>query len=171
MSETTEKWLPYNEFILVSNTGKVESLITKHEYVTQDNGRGYLSVSARHKGVVVREYVHRMVAKTFIENKDNKPEVNHIDFNKSNNHVDNLEWVTKKENMQHNVKGNRVNTIKANDYTRQPIIVYDIMNKTYYYFKDSKTGSKFFNLNSNRFSHIFNRHDGKTKRFIITRIK
>ena len=43
--------------------------------------------------------LHRMVALTFLDNPDNKPVVNHKDTNILNNHVDNLEWVTYKENM------------------------------------------------------------------------
>lgn len=54
----------------------------------------------RHK----KETIHRLVAVAFIDNPLNKPEVNHIDANKSNYNINNLEWVTKKENSQHAYK-------------------------------------------------------------------
>lgn len=63
--------------------------------------RGYHYVTLRKDGKNHLEYVHRLVAKNFIKNPHNKETVNHIDGNKNNNHVNNLEWSTYSENNQH----------------------------------------------------------------------
>ena len=52
--------------------------------------------------------VHRLIAKTFIPNPENKRYVDHIDFNEQNNHVENLRWVTAKENTAHSVEDGRI---------------------------------------------------------------
>ena len=69
------------------------------------------------KKIKRNEVVHRLVAKTFIPNPDNKPYVNHKDENKLNNNVDNLEWCTK---LHNNCYGTRLN--KISDKKSQPVV-------------------------------------------------
>lgn len=59
--------------------------------------------------------IHRLVASAFIDNADNKPYVNHIDFDRHNNNVNNLEWVTAKENTQHSILNGRAFLMKKNE--------------------------------------------------------
>ena len=68
------------------------------------NNNGYLQVDLFHDTVKQRVPVHRMVAIAFIPNPENKEFVNHIDGNKQNNCVTNLEWVTPSENSNHAVE-------------------------------------------------------------------
>lgn len=64
------------------------------------NEKGYFRVDLFKLGKTKRCRIHRLVAEAFIPNLNNFPEVNHIDGNKSNNRVDNLEWCTHKHNMK-----------------------------------------------------------------------
>ena len=87
---------------LISNHGRVWSNY-KNDYLKQAyNCKGYKIVGfslPNNKSCI--KTIHRLVAIHFISNPDNKPQVNHIDGNKENNKVDNLEWNTCKENMNH----------------------------------------------------------------------
>lgn len=65
--------------------------------------------SLSENGKVCRIYAHRLLAKCFIPNPENKPQVSHIDGNPTNNSLDNLEWVTPKENIQNVIKDGRFN--------------------------------------------------------------
>lgn len=69
------------------------------EQVNKTDGYNVVSVTINGKPRIL--VAHRIVAKTYIPNPENKPQVNHIDGNKSNNRVDNLEWCTAKENAKH----------------------------------------------------------------------
>lgn len=64
-------------------------------------GNGYKSVVMSVEGKIISGCNHRFTALAFIPNPENKPQVNHIDGNKLNNNVDNLEWVTALENIRH----------------------------------------------------------------------
>lgn len=78
----------------VSNFGNIRNSKTKRLRKLEMNEKGYLRVKLN------KQYrVHRLVATAFIDNPENKPEVDHIDGDKRNNRVDNLRWVTGKENM------------------------------------------------------------------------
>lgn len=74
----------------------------------QINTTGYYDVILWKDGKGKHQSIHRLVAKAFIENKQNKKEVNHKDGNKLNNHVSNLEWVTPSENIIHAYKTNLI---------------------------------------------------------------
>lgn len=85
----------------IYNTGKIYSEYLKKFIHQHDDNSGYLQVTLRGKNGRKTIKVHILVALAFIPNPNNKPEVNHIDCNKHNNKVTNLEWVTKHENMIH----------------------------------------------------------------------
>ncbi|EJG0117201.1 NUMOD4 domain-containing protein [Staphylococcus pseudintermedius] len=117
MNYNTEVWkdvVGYEEYYQVSNEGRVRSLdrytnngngcfVRKGRVLKQGvNRTGYNFVMLTNaNGEAKNCKVHRLVAITFIENPFNKKTVNHKDGNKTNNHIDNLEWATYSENMQH----------------------------------------------------------------------
>lgn len=105
-----------NGLYQVSNFGRVKSL----NYYIVNNGirkfhsettlslcidkTGYVVVNLNKNGKRKVGKVHRLVAEAFIPNVTNKPQVNHIDGDKTNNNVDNLEWCTNRENQIHAVR-------------------------------------------------------------------
>lgn len=89
----------------VSNMGRVRN--NKGLIMKAKLSRGYLQIGLRNNGKQKFCYVHRLVAFTFLPLVDGKTEVNHIDEDKTNNCVENLEWTTHLENMQHGTRTQR----------------------------------------------------------------
>lgn len=87
----------------VNENGVVRNVVTGRIKHPTDNhsGGGYLYVDLYECGKRSREYIHRLVAKAFIPNPENKPYINHIDGNSHNNSIENLEWCTPLENVEH----------------------------------------------------------------------
>ena len=85
----------------VSDNGAVYSIQKQKTLGVWDNGKGYQAVNLWDGKQARKFYVHRLVALCFIPNDEKLPDVNHKDLNKLNNNVGNLEWVTRKENLNH----------------------------------------------------------------------
>lgn len=104
-SETSgEEWkqLPGKKNIEISNTGRARNTSRRYIYKLSKSGQGYIRLASY-------GLLHTFVAQLFIPNDDplHKTQVNHIDENKSNNHVSNLQWCSPSENVRHSI-GRRV---------------------------------------------------------------
>lgn len=106
----------YEGLYQVSSLGRVKSLdrITpKNRYfkgkilVNKHDSQGYQLVCLCVDGKQSYAYIHRLVAKAFIPNPENKETVNHKDENKANNCVENLEWMTMRENANYGTRNER----------------------------------------------------------------
>jgi len=104
-----ETWVPMVDFednFVISNKGRVRRIMHRknptNRLMTQTlNNDGYLFLSLRKNGSSMTIFIHRAVAMAFIHNSDNKRTVNHINGIKTDNQVENLEWNTHKENINH----------------------------------------------------------------------
>lgn len=99
-----ETWRPVvgHEKFEVSSLGRFR-ISPEKIYALEIDKRGYVQVIVRDKGERIHLRIHREVAKAFIDQPSGKDYVNHIDGDKTNNRVDNLEWCTASENHLHRV--------------------------------------------------------------------
>jgi len=86
---------------------------------------GYPKVSLSRRGIIADVLIHRMVAEAFIPNPLNKPQINHIDGNRENNLVQNLEWSTARENRHHAI--NVLRKTIGEDHWHSRLMVRDVI--------------------------------------------
>lgn len=118
--------------------------------------KGYEYFTFKINGKNRHKLIHRLVATAFIPNSNNKPQVNHIDGNKSNNNIENLEWCTPKENLKH-ARDTGLNNIEGLNHYRCKLTKNNIIeireNKEN--LTQKKLGEK-YNLNQTSISDIIN---------------
>lgn len=149
-----EEWrdvVGYEGMYQVSSEGRVKSLsrtslsghVLKERILKPSNTRGYLMANLTKDGCEKKFLIHRLVAVAFIPNPNGKPEINHLNEIKGDNRVDNLEWCTRSENINHGTGNQRrvantdykkrnqhPNWIKAHEnidysYRYKPVIQFD----------------------------------------------
>ena len=118
-----EIWRPIKGFenYMVSNLGRVKSLYHGKEKILKPiNNSGYLMVNLYKNGKRKKYLIHRLVAIAFIPNTDNKTEVDHINTIRTDNRVENLRWVTSKENSNNELsKKNYSKSNKGRKYSEE----------------------------------------------------
>lgn len=117
----------YEGLYQVSNLGKIKALprktgftYNKKERIIKQykNRKGYYITQLSKNGVPKTIIVHRIVAKTFVINQNNKAQVNHINCNKEDNRAENLEWVTNDENKKHAKEHGLCKSLKGGENPR-----------------------------------------------------
>lgn len=140
MKETWRDIKDFEGLYQISNLGKVRS---RYKYNSRKEGavltkefknikpikarNGYLKVTLVKNEKKINKMIHRLVAENFLNNAERKVQVNHINGNKRDNRVENLEWVTPKENVVHAVKRGliKVHKIKMQDMSTGTIIIFN----------------------------------------------
>lgn len=167
----------YEGHYQISNLGNILSLnykrshtphLMKH-HLTYD---GYHLIGLCLNSKKTFKSVHILVAKAFVLNPENKPQVNHIDGNKDNNCASNLEWVTCKENIHHAIKTglrsyeNRHYLHGSEHYGSKPILQYDLQGNFIKKWGSQVEAAEYYNCDSSTISSCAVGHSKSCKGFI-----
>lgn len=179
MKEVWKDIKDYEGLYQVSNLGRVRSLdryietfiknqigrykctkFYKGYILKQQTYQGYKCVQIHTNGQYKWEKVHRLVAETFIPNSNNLPQVNHIDGNKENNKVDNLEWCTHSENIKHAYNNNLINHYK------RKIKQYDLQGNFIKTWNSAKEIEKNLNIHNSQICRCCKNHKSTARGYI-----
>jgi hypothetical protein len=145
----------YEGLYQVSNLGNIKSFfkVNKEKILKKKKIRGYNYVSLYKDKKYKNFRICRLVALNFIENIENKEQVNHIDGIKINDFLSNLEWCTRSENMKHAYNKNLIKIKKGSECKNSIKIKCLKTNKT---FESILEASKYVNISSSHLSRILN---------------
>lgn len=146
-----EIWKEYKSDYFGSNLGRVKSFKNGNEKILRPapDSDGYLTVAIYIGGKRKTVKVHRIVAELFIENPENKPQVNHKDGCKQNNFVENLEWTTPSENTRHSYANGLQITPQGEDHHNAKLTCEQVL-----YIRENPNGLNIYEL-AEKFNVVF----------------
>lgn len=130
----------YEGLYQISDTGRVLSLqrtiyrcdgvphrVRQREMKISRQKNGYMNVRLSYQGNETNKCIHRLVATAFIENPNGLPQVNHVDCDKTNNHVGNLEWCTERHNIHHAHQNGLMNPCRGENHWQSKLKEEDVI--------------------------------------------
>lgn len=130
----------------------------------QKDKDGYLRYALSKDGVIKHFFAHRLVATAFLDNSNDLPQVNHINGNKSDNRVENLEWCTASQNIQHRIKV--LGTTLRNKKGSKPVTQYDLNGKVVAWYPSAKEAARQTGLNQSHISECCRHEIEKYKSYV-----
>lgn len=162
MKEENEIWKIINEYpdYEVSNLARVRNIETNVILKEHKQNRGYKMVNLKRNKISKGISLHRVVAIAFIPNPDNKAQVNHINGDKDNNSVANLEWMTSSENVRHAIKTGLKGILVGTQHGMSKLTTNDVLEIRRIYSKREMNQTKIaelFNIKQTTVSQIINK--------------
>lgn len=160
-----EQWKPIANYhnYEISNFGSVRNIKTKRLIKKSIHYLGYVRYALFNNSKRTYVYAHRLVANHFLENASNLKEVNHVDGNKQNNNIENLEWTSKQQNTDHAINnGLKSKIIQKSKQVKQ----YSLNGDLIQVFESSRSAAKILQISQSGISAACNEKIHTYKNFI-----